>query len=128
MENRIKIGDVWYVREDTIKPTKEKRILDFTWFTGCIVETDDYCWEVTRTSKDNYFTEYYPDVNIKFTDKTEKTWKDEHWDSNSWMIGVLENDPDSMLIAEKLMNEQGIEDFKQLIEKLIIEGWIKQKQ
>ena len=47
MERRIKIGDVWYVREE--QPI-EMNVIPFD---GRVFETDLYCFEATRLYDDD---------------------------------------------------------------------------
>ena len=43
-KDRIKIEGVWYVKEDT--SVKESIEVDPTHFEGCVVENDDFCFQV----------------------------------------------------------------------------------
>jgi len=77
MENRIKIDDVWYVREDAIDDPMdhledEEIEMDVTTFDGRVFETDLYCFEATRILKDDGTP--YEDCDIKLTDKRVKPW------------------------------------------------------
>ena len=63
-KDKIQIDDVWYIRED-----QSEKKLDVTNFIGCVYENDEYAWEATKIYKDDDKT-FYPDVSIKFTDKT----------------------------------------------------------
>lgn len=118
--NRIEIDGVWYVREDNTNTNSPK--IDITCFKGMVYETDKYCWEATIIEKED--GTYYDDIDIKFTDKRFKPWKEKHWDSVAWMIGVCENNPSSMTEAKKLMCEEGIASFRLFIQKLRDEGWL----
>ena len=91
--NRIQINGVWYVKEDTIKkPIIE---LEPTKFEGYVVENRDYCFEATRIFRDDDTS--YESINIEVTTKKgkRKDWTTDHWDNNTWMIGILENDEDA---------------------------------
>jgi hypothetical protein len=120
MQDRIQINGVWYVREDI----SQQEDIEVTYSMSCHYETKDYFWEATRLLEDDGLA-YYPDIDIKFTDKRTKPWKEDHWDSNLWMIGVMNNDPDSMKDARESMCEQGIKEFKLFLKKLEEEGWLK---
>jgi hypothetical protein len=89
-QNRIQINGVWYIREDQAQENAIE--LDPIKFEGVVVENNEFCFEATRTRKDSY--SYYDDIAIKFTDKRVKPWREDNWDSNSWMKGVLDNNPD----------------------------------
>lgn len=95
-KDRIQIEGVWYVRED--KEKNKKIELYPCWFDGCLVENDEVVFEATRIFKDDN-TPYPDSVNIEFTDKrsnNKKDWKVDNWDNTSWMVGVMENNPESM--------------------------------
>lgn len=95
-KDRIQIDGVWYVKEDQVQIKKIE--IDPVWFEGCVVENDEVVFEATRILRDDYIP--YPDcVNIEFTDKRSsdrKDWKVDNWDNNKWMVGVMQNNPDSM--------------------------------
>ena len=64
MERRIKIGDVWYVREDSIPtqllPTVE--VEEPTHTESLIWENRKYCFIVSRSFKQVFSNETYDDV------------------------------------------------------------------
>lgn len=128
MEDKIQINGVWYVREDTKVDTKpERRKIEdheITNFMGCVYENDKYCWEATFLFKDDNRT-LYGDVDIKFTDKRTRPFKEDNWDNNTWLLGVLKNDEFSMVDARDSMDEDGIETFKAFLTKLVEKGWLK---
>jgi len=128
MENRIKIDDVWYVREDAIDDPMdhledEEIEMDVTTFDGRVFETDLYCFEATRILKDDGTP--YEGCDIKLTDKRVKPWKEEHLDNPIWYIGVLENNPESMDEAHELLCKQGIKEFRAFVRNLISVDWLK---
>jgi hypothetical protein len=95
-KNRIQIDGVWYVKEEQTQ-TKEIEI-DPCWFEGCVVENGEVSFEATRIFKEENVP-YSDSVNIEFTDKrsgNRKDWKVDNWDNNSWMVGIMENNADSM--------------------------------
>lgn len=123
--NRIQINGEWYVKEDQSNETQKLiNELNITHFKGCSYENDDYCWEATIIQKTDS-EEYYDGVDIKFTDKRCEPWKENHWDNNSWMVGVYNDNEHSLIAAQKLMDEKGIETFKEFIGHLIKLNWIK---
>ena len=119
MESRIKIGDVWYVKEE--QPNQIK--MDVTTFNGRAYESDLYCFEATRILKDDG-TPYDESCDIKLTDKRVKPWKDKYLDNSKWFIGVLENNPGSMDEAHEMLCERGIEEFRAFVRDLIKVGWL----
>jgi hypothetical protein len=91
-KDRIQIDGVWYVREDS--QNDESINLDVVETQGFFVEDDNFCYEATRMGNDK--GGFYEDVDIKVTDKRQKPWKEDHWDNNNWMRGILERNPDSL--------------------------------
>ena len=121
MENRIKIGDVWYVREE--QPI-EKIEWDVTSFNGRAYESDLYCFEVTQILNEDGLP-YDNACDIEVTDKRVKPWKVEHIDNQKWFIGVLENNPESMDEAREMFCTQGILEFRSVVQDLIDINWLK---
>jgi len=120
MEDRILINGVWYVREtEPETETKEIKTIDFI---GTLYETEDYAWKASKIYKDDGET-LYDGIDIEFTDKRTKPWKEDHWDNMNWFKGVLEDNPDSMKDVIKSMSYQGIKDFKLFLNKLKEKGW-----
>jgi hypothetical protein len=120
MEDRILINNVWYVREGLIE--NEIKEIYPTDFLGCIYETENYSWEATRIFKDDRET-FYDDFHIEFIDKSLKKQEAEIWDSISWMEGIYNNDPDSMIYVKEVMNEDGLLHFKAFLKELKKRGW-----
>jgi hypothetical protein len=117
-QDRIQIDGVWYVRETVaLAPIK----LNPTEFEGIIVEDNYFCFEATRILRDS--GGYYDDINIKFTDKRIKPWKEENWDNNIWMKGVLNNEPVSF---EELpdMGSDGIRFLQAFLQYLTDKKWL----
>ena len=106
-KDRIQIDGVWYVREDNIEDEPIK--LDVVETQGCLVENTNFSYEATRIGNDE--GGFYDGVDIKVTDKREKPWKEDHWDNNNWMRGVLEYDSQSW----KELPDLGGEDTKFLM-------------
>ena len=129
MENRIKIGDVWYVREDAIRDPldhleNEEIEMNVTTFDGRVFESDLYCYEATRIYDDKNMV-YDTACGIEITDKRVKPWKVHNLDNPLWYIGVLENNPESMVEAREMFCESGIIEFRIFIRDLVNENWIK---
>lgn len=124
MKDRIKIDGVWYVREDiSEKVSKPKKEISLTEFCGMVYENEDYCWEATRLYKDD--KTFYEGIDIKFTDKRkEKPWFEDHWDNNEWFKGLLKRNPDSLNFANEVMDEEGVEEFIELLKVLEKKNWL----
>ncbi len=90
-KDRIQIDGVWYVREDN--QNDEPINLDVVETQGFLVENDNFCYAATRIGNDK--GGFYEGVDIKVTDKRHKPWKEDHWDNNNWMRGILEYDSQS---------------------------------
>jgi hypothetical protein len=131
MENRIEINGVWYVREDTITDPLdhlEAEEMDLTFSEECTYETDKYCFVASRIRRDGG-GEFYPDIDIEFTDKRSgdrDTWKEEHWDNNNWFRGILYGNSDSIesLDKETELCPQGKRQLKGFLNRLVEEGWL----
>lgn len=117
-QDRIQVNGVWYVREDQAQEPIE---LDPTEFEGVVVENKDFCFEATRIRKDG--GGFYDDIDIEFIDKRVKPWKEEHWDSNSWMKGILDNNPDSFKELPDIGSE-GIRFLQAFLQHLKDEEWL----
>ena len=118
-KTRIQIDGIWYVREDQIE--KNSIELDPVKFEGIVVEDEKFCFEATRILRDS--GGYYDDIHIKFTDKRVKPWKEDHWDGNIWMKGVLNNEPVSF---EELpdMGSDGIRFLQAFLQYLTDKKWL----
>lgn len=131
MENRIQINGEWYVKEDSVLTTEIEETHEFdarhaTHFEACVYETDDYCWEASRIRKDD--GTFYKDVHIEFKDKTVDNWRSkepEYWDSNSWLLGVLQKNPESLEEARNCMNKEGVRTFRLFLSYLAYIEWLK---
>jgi hypothetical protein len=121
MEDRIQINGVWYVREE--QPTK-KIDWDITTYNGRVYESDLYCFKITQILNEDGLP-YNNSCDIEITDKRVKPWKVEHVDNQKWFIGVLQNNPESMVEANKMFCEQGIAEFQSVISDLMDNDWIK---
>jgi hypothetical protein len=130
MEDRIEINGTWYVREDIVSQTVEPKIdvdKDLTFTESCIYENDDYAFEVSRIRKGNENSEFYDDCSIEFTDKRSgdrDTWIRDYWDSTNWMIGVLDNNPESLAHLKESVCPEGEEIVKLLLMKLAEMKWL----
>ena len=131
MERRIKIGDVWYVREDSIPtqllPTVE--VEEPTHTESLIWENRKYCFIVSRSFKQVFSNETYDDVDIESTDKrfeTRKEWVKEYWDNDNWFRGVLEGNMISIAEIQDSMCGEGIAFFRGILQYLVDNEWLKQ--
>ena len=123
MKDRIEINGVWYVKEN--QSNQEELDLDFTSFDGRVYETDLYCFEVTRILEDDGIP--YDGGCIKFTDKRVRPFKEDFWDNENWFLGVLNEDPISMVDLRNVCCEQGVREFKYILNDLVKAGWLDKK-
>ena len=117
MENRIQINGVWYVREDVSNSNEIEIDIreDITCFKGCAYEYGKYCWEATLLD-----SPHGDILDIKFTDKREKPWKEEHWDNIEWFLDVYNGKPESRVhLEETNLCDEGFKIFKQFLGVLI---------
>lgn len=120
MEDRIQVNGVWYVREQE-EPEVE---IDVIRTEGRTTESDKYCFEATRIERKDVPGTYYDGIDIKFTDKREKPWKDDYWDNDAWLRGVLENNPESIGHLKDSVCLQGEAEFKAFLKVLKEDGWL----
>jgi hypothetical protein len=130
MEERIQVNGVWYVRE--IEPTPEIEIKekDVTFSMERTWESRDWLFVATVIMLDGAETldDHYPDPYIKITDKRfedRELWTEDDVDNPIFMFGVLEGNPESMIDANEMFDEQGLEEFKAFLRYLIKVGWLK---
>ena len=62
-------------------------------------------------------------IHIKFTDKRENPFKKEYWDNTKWMIGVLNDNEESLKDLD--VCKQGIKETKHVFQDLVNIGWLK---
>jgi hypothetical protein len=118
MKDRIEINGIWYVKEkpDSFSPIE----LDPVEFEGVVVENDYFCFEATRICRDN--GGHYG-LDIKFTDKRIKPFKEDYWDNDSWMKGILNNNPDSLKELPDIGSD-GIRFLQAFLQFLKDEEWL----
>jgi hypothetical protein len=121
MEDRIKINGVWYIREDL---SNKEEDIELYYSVDITYEDDKYVFVASRLSRNEELTSFYEYIDIKFTDKRVKPWKEEHWDNNVWMRGVLTNDSESMEDIRKSMCDNGIKTFRLFLNKLKERAWL----
>lgn len=92
MENRIKIGDVWYVREDQTEPTELREKLEIIMTRVVLIETNHILVEGSvLENKDGSFS--MPSVQITFKNVNRDT---EYWDNDSFLSGLVFRNPESI--------------------------------
>ena len=120
-ETRIKIGDVWYVREDVLEPKKVE--IDPTDYLGCVSEDDDFCFDAHVLLKDGAVWE--DTIYLKVTDKRTKPFTDDHWDNSAFLQGVLDGEQYNLTVLknESKMSRDSINHLKEFLKVLKGKGW-----
>ena len=121
--DRIEINGIWYVKEDTI----EKEIIELNPILSeeITVENNDFCFVATKMFKEDTETQL-GDIDIKFTDKRVKPWKEETWDHLGFFRGCIERNPDSLLSlrGESGFNTDDVENFIAFLKEIQKRGWL----
>jgi hypothetical protein len=124
MEDRIQLNGEWYVREQpNPEPEFELNIDNIIRFRGISYESDKYVFEATIIRKPSSDWEYY-DCDIEFKDKRTRPWVEDLWDNITWVKGVLNNNPESLVELRKTVCPQGEAEFKAFLKVLKQEGWL----
>lgn len=116
MEDRIKIGDVWYVKEITTKPKEEFEIL---MSREIMIETTYVLVEGSVLEDEN---ELYSFPSISITYKTVNKDK-EFWDNEIFLSGVANREKKHMDELEDV-DEKTKEVAIALIDKMAELEWI----
>jgi hypothetical protein len=125
MEDRIQINGVWYKREEDSIEETESTFWDVTTYIGKVAESKLYVFKAEKMYKDESNSELYSGVDIEFTDKRILgEWIEDLWDNDTWMRGVLNDDPDALKELRKSVCEQGEKEFKEFLTMLQEEGWL----
>ena len=123
MEDRIQLNGEWYVREQP-NPEPELDITDnIIRFRGISYESDKYVFEATIIRKPGSEFEYY-DCDIEFKDKRTRPWTEDLWDNPTWVKGVLNDNPESLVELRESVCPQGEVEFKAFLKVLKQEGWL----
>lgn len=132
MEDKIQINGEWYIRakslEDGAFYKQEEPLLDpenLVFSEEVCYENRDFCWTASRVFRDKDAGTHHDDIDIQFTDKRIHPWKEELWDHNGYLRGVLNRNPDSMEYAIKTMGSNGTDVFIEFLKKLVELGWLK---
>lgn len=131
MENRIQINGVWYVREIN-QPEIEFNEDDITTSIEKAWESENWVFDANILLRSNAETldEHYGDPWIEITDKRSKeetSWVTHSVDNPAWMLDMYEGNTESLEYAQKILDKEGIEEFKKFIGYLVKIGWIIKK-
>lgn len=142
MEKRIQINGVWYIEDpdqnDVIDSPEstEFRTQDVIQTVSCLWESRNWCFEASKMlsipSDFNSLSsaDYFSGIDIEIIDKREgrkEDWITDHADNEAWIIGVYDENPESMSDAREMFDAQGLREFKNFVGYLIDNHWIKRK-
>jgi hypothetical protein len=125
MEDRIQINGVWYKREEDSIEETESTFWDVTTYIGKVAESKLYVFKAEKIYRDENGGGFLSGVDIEFTDKRILgEWIEDLWDNDTWMRGVLNDDPDALKELRESVCEQGEKEFKEFLRILQEEGWL----
>jgi hypothetical protein len=113
MLDRIEINGVWYVRENP----EETIIIDTTDYYGCVYENESFCFDATKLESDDT-------IDIEITDKRKTPWETHHYDSQPFLIGILDGDIEVKSTNVDILGLRGHNYLKKFLETLRIKKWI----
>jgi len=124
-KSRIQINGVWYVREDSIKPSDfEFNIKDITFYKGCVYENETSCFDLNKLDNS-------PDtLSIEYTDKRpsdREDWTEHYWDNVAWIKGLIEENPESIQAIDDL-EESDVKILIRMLQHLKQIGWVTNEE
>lgn len=120
--DRIQINGIWYIPENSqtqnipqIEPEREE---------SYTVENSDFSFKAIRFF-DQEENSFFNDIDIVFKDKRHnKLNKEDLWDNNDWMIGVLKGDDASMEDLPDI-GRSGLATLRAFLQYLVDKDWLK---
>lgn len=134
-QERICIDGQWYVREDLATSNEEEAThkLDIDNINQCIdIEYDSGPWKFNAQlfllddAKD--LTDHYSGLHMRIENtKSPGPPAVDSSDNNAWLIGVLQENPESMDDANEIFcdDTEGLAAFRAFIQYLIDNNWLK---
>lgn len=128
-KNRIQINGEWYVKENaSVEPLISKE--DLSYSVECCWDGIDWTFKafLMLEGDETDIDSRYSDIFIKIIDKRDSNrdnWLEEGIDNPRWILGVLENNPDSMVDATAMFDSEGLSYFKAFANCLVERGWLK---
>ena len=121
MQDRIKIGDVWYVKEKNV----QKREVTPCYFLGAVIEDDEYCFEASVLLSKDKIRE--GTLSVKYIDKRTKEKEEDYWDNVRFLEGVLKRNREqiNVLVNSIKLSAETIEDLISFLEDLEKKNWFK---
>lgn len=123
MKNTIVIDGIIYVRadkQDVVPQSVMENVEDLCIeYAGILYEDDVMVLNATK------FVDSKELSSIEYTNKTIKPWKNEYLDNENWLIGILENNPESIEdFKETFKTEYQQDVFKAFLLKLRAMNWL----
>jgi len=117
-KQRIFVDGAWYVKEEDLD---KSIVLDPIHYEGIVVEDHEFCFKAERIQKSNL--DFYDAIDFYVTNKTVQPWKEDTWDNNKFLLGILEGDEECM---ESLgdFTHHGISFLTKFLETLKEKGWL----
>lgn len=118
MHDRIQINGVWYVREDAQLENQQIDVKPVYSIAADYQYSNTVSWKATKLYKDDMET-LYDEIYLEFTEDGVT----DHWDNQSWIIGVYEGDEDAISELKEVLNGDQILHFKAFLKCLKDKGW-----
>jgi hypothetical protein len=123
MEDRIQINGVWYVKEQP-DPKPEPHSVEVAHYQSIVYEDSDYCF-TARMLIDPETQQPKYTMDIEVVDKTKgKDWTTEYWDSEFFLRGCYERNPESIETLKESLNDTGVENFIAFLQHTVDNGWL----
>lgn len=116
-KERIFVDGAWYVKE---KKLEEEIILNEVEYEGIVVEDDEFCFKAERLQKPD--GAFYEGIDFYVTNKTVEPWKEDTWDNNKYLLGILEEDEECMESLEDF-TQHGVLFLSKFLKMLKQKGW-----
>jgi hypothetical protein len=126
MEDRIQINGVWYVKEQP-DPKPEPHSVEVAHYQSIVYEDSDYCFTARMLIDPETQQPKYTIIgmDIEVVDKTKgKDWTTEYWDSEFFLRGCYERNPESIETLKESLNDTGVENFIAFLQHTVDNGWL----
>jgi hypothetical protein len=92
-----------------------------------VYEDGDYCFKASMLINPETQLPKYSIIgmDIEVTDKTKgKDWTTEYWDSEFFLRGCYERNPESIETLKESLNDAGVENFIAFLQHTVDNGWL----
>lgn len=125
MEDRIKIGDVWYVREGMPVAGGELSENEVVFYRGAVYEGSSFCFDFSRLAKPG-LEEFDEDFVIEFIDKSNThrdDWEEHFIDNYEFIVGIENSKEECLEELRSLMSEEQIKEFRKFLGLIRKTNW-----